>query len=369
MSIKVALYDSKRYDQRSFTSALSQLALETQYQLVFLEPRLDINTVEFCRGCDAVCTFVNDDLSAEVLVALDDMGIQLVLMRCAGFDRVDLKASEKLGISVTRVPAYSPYAVAEFATALLLTVVRKTHRAFNRVRDGNFSLAGLVGFDLHKKTVGVIGTGKIGQCFINIMLGFGCHVLGYDPYPNTEFAKKKGSANFRYVTLSELYAESDIISLHVPLTKETTHLINRQALNEMKQGVILLNTARGPLVDAKALVENLISGRVGGAGLDVYENESQYFFRDVSDEAIEDDVLARLQNMQNVIFTSHQAFLTNEALQAIAVTTFSSLKEFFVERKRLKDLTYYIEPPAEPAALVRALTRKASINETSSATK
>lgn len=272
--IKVAVYDSKRYDQRSFTSMLQSLGLESQYQLVFLEPRLELGTVEFCRGCDAICTFVNDDLNADVVVALDDMGIQLILMRCAGFDRVDLKACHELNMSVVRVPAYSPYAVAEFATALLLTVVRKTHRAFNRVRDGNFCLTGLVGFDLHGKTVGVVGTGKIGQCFINIMIGFGCRVLGYDPYPNDEFAKQK-KAHFHYVTLPELYKQSDIISLHLPLTKETTHLINRDALNQMKPGVIILNTARGPLIDGKALVEHLISGRVGGAGLDVYENESQ----------------------------------------------------------------------------------------------
>lgn len=355
---KVAFYDSKSYDKQSFNDVLAKSGRARDFEVHFFEPRLSLETVTFCDGFDAICAFVNDDLSAEVLARLDEQNINLVLLRCAGFDRVDLAAAKDLNISVVRVPAYSPYAVAEFAVALLMALNRKTHRAYNRVRDGNFTLPGLVGFDVYGKTVGVVGTGKIGQCFINIMLGFGCKVLAYDIYPSPVV---QAMSEVSYVSLDELFEKSDIISLHAPATPQTTHMINKTSINRMKTGVVIVNTSRGKLIDTKALVDGLIAGRIGAAGLDVYEHEQEYFFRDVSDEEIQDEILARLQNMRNVIITSHQAFLTDEALEAIASTTLRNLKEYFIEKKSMEDLSNYVAAPPPPAAVVRALSRRQSM--------
>jgi D-lactate dehydrogenase len=249
----------------------------------------------------------------------------MIALRCAGFNNVDLAACERHGLSVTRVPAYSPYAVAEHAVALMMTLNRRLHRANNRVREGNFSLSGLVGFDMHAKTAGVIGTGKIGKCLIHILAGFGCRILAHDMYPDAQLVERSG---VRYVPLDELLAESDVISLHAPLTRETRHMIGAEAIAKMKRGVMLINTSRGALIDTPALLEGLKSGQIGNAGLDVYEEESEYFFEDLSDRVITDDVLARLMTFNNVIVTSHQAFLTQEALNNIADITLENIREY-----------------------------------------
>lgn len=355
-TVKCAFFDAKSYDRISFKQAIEKMNLGIKIDIQFIEPRLTTQTVQYAQGCDAVIGFVNDDFGADVIASLDAMGIGLITMRCAGFDRVDLHMCQELGISVTRVPAYSPYAVAEFAVSLLMTLNRKTHKAYNRVRDSNFTLSGLVGMDIHGKTVGVLGTGKIGQCFIDIMIGFGCKILCYDVFVNETYAAKK---EVTYTTLDDIFANSDIISMHLPLLADTKHIINRTNINKMKTGVILVNTSRGGLVDTKALIEGLMVGRIGGAGLDVYENEAAYFYRDCSDEDIEDELLARLQNMRNVIIASHQAFLTQEALDAISSTTLKNLNEYFSEDKKMEKMTNYIPAPPKPA-LVRALSRRAS---------
>lgn len=275
-------------------------------------------------GFPAVCVFVHDLVSRRVLEEMKKGEGRLVALRCAGFNNVDLKAAAELGITVARVPAYSPYAVAEHAAGLIMTLNRKFHRAYNRVREGNFSLDGLMGFDLHGKTVGVIGTGKIGECFINIMKGFGCEVIAHDPFEN----EKLKSAGLRYVTLEELFAASDIISLHCPLTPDTKHMIGRESIAQMKKGVMLINTSRGALVDAAAAVEEVISGKIGSLGLDVYEEEEGVFYEDLSSTVIADDVLARLLSFPNVVVTSHQAFFTEEAMLNIAQATIGNITEF-----------------------------------------
>lgn len=359
--IKVAFYDAKGYDKKSFEAEMVRLGFQDQFEMMYLEPRLSVKTAMFAQNCDAVCCFVNDDLSADVIAELDALEIKLILMRCAGFDRVDLTATRELGISVARVPAYSPHAVAEFALALLMTLNRKTHRGYNRVRDANFTLSGLVGFDVYGKTVGVLGTGKIGQCFIDIVVGMGCKVLAYDLFP-CDYVRNK--PNCQYVELDDLFRGSDIISVHAPLTKDTHHMINHRSINLMKPGVVIINTSRGGLVDTKALVDGLITGRIGGAGLDVYENEEAYFFRDVSEEELHDEILARLTNMRNVVLSSHQAFLTKEALAAIASTTLKNLEEFFVQRKQGDKMTNACLPPPTTQGLQRALTRRKSLELT-----
>jgi len=277
---------------------------------------------------------VNDKVDAEVIDRLSAMQIGLVAMRCAGYDNVDLAACTKNKTSVTRVPAYSPYAVAEFAVTLMLTLNRKVHRAYAHVRDANFSLTGLVGFDMRGKTVGVLGTGKIGMCALDVLIGFGCKTLCYDVFQNDQVAKK-GS---KYVTLDELFAQCDIITIHVPLLPSTHHMINKESIAKMKDGVMLINTSRGPLIDNRALLEGVLSGKLGSVGLDVYEGESEYFFEDRSTTNIKDDILARLVSLHNVIVTGHQAFLTSDALEAIAESTLSSISEY-VHGKRLNELT------------------------------
>ncbi len=313
--MKIAFFDAKDYDKPYFLEEGAAHGVEYK----FFETRLTADTVSLARGSDGVCAFVNDDLGAPVIEALYEMGIRVIAMRCAGYNNVALEAAFNR-IHVVRVPAYSPYAVAEHTMALLLTSVRRTHKAYNRTRDFNFSLNGLAGFDLHGKTVGVVGTGKIGRIFIDICKGFGMNVLAYDKFPGM-------ADGFTYVSLGELFAQSDIISLHCPLGEDTYHLIDEAAIAKMKKGVILLNTSRGALIDAEALIGGIKARIVGAACLDVYEEESDLFFRDFSGHIVEDDVLARLISMPNIIVTSHQAFLTQEALRSIAATTTKNLLE------------------------------------------
>lgn len=309
--MKVAFFDAKPYDRVAFDPAITG----TELQIKYLETKLNEDTVELAHGCQAVCVFVNDTVNAAVIDRLVDLGVKTIALRCAGYNNVDI-AHAKGRIRVVRVPAYSPYAVAEHTMALLLTSVRRIHKAYIRSKDFNFSLNGLTGFDLHGKTVGVIGTGRIGRTFINICKGFGMRVLAYDKFP---------TPGIDYVPLDELFAQSDIISLHCPLTEDTYHIMDESALKKCKEGVVLLNTSRGALVDAEALLAAIKSRHVGAACLDVYEEEGDLFFEDNSGHILEDDTLARLISMPNVIVTSHQAFLTREALANIAQTTKKNL--------------------------------------------
>jgi D-lactate dehydrogenase len=318
--MKIALFDAKPYEKTAFEAHLHD-DLRAQY----FEARLGPTTVALARGFPVVCAFVNDELSAPVIQQLAAGGTSLIAMRCAGYNNVDLAAAAQAGLSVVRVPAYSPFAVAEHAVALIMALNRKTHRAYNRVREGNFSLAGLVGFDLHGRTAGIVGLGKIGRCLANILRGFGMTVLAHDPMVSEAEARDAG---VRAVGLDELLASSDIVSLHSPLMPETHHLVNAERIAKMKPGAMLINTSRGGLVDAAALIDGLKSGHIGAAGLDVYEEESEYFFQDRSDRVITDDFLARLMTFNNVIVTSHQAFLTSDALDNIAETTLGNIRSF-----------------------------------------
>ena len=319
--IKIAFFDTHSYDRESFEKYKSNEILIT-----FFELKLGPQTVDLAKGYDVICVFVNDNLSKEVISKLYENGVKLIALRCAGYNNVDLTACFGK-IHVVHVPAYSPNAVAEHAMALLLTSIRRIHKAYNRTRDYNFSLEGLTGFNLNGKTVGVIGTGRIGRIFIDICKGFGMNVLAYDKFPNP-------SSGLNYVSLVTLFKESDIISLHCPLTEETKHLINANSISLMKKGVVILNTSRGALVDAEALLEGIKERKIGAACLDVYEEESDVFFADKSGHILNDDVLARLISMPNVIVTSHQAFLTSEALDNIAKVTMENIRSFF-ERNEL----------------------------------
>ena len=281
--------------------------------------------VPLAQGADAVCIFVNDSADAPTVGELARMGVRLIALRCAGFNNVDLKAAAEHGITVVRVPAYSPYAVAEHAVALMLSLNRKVHRAYWRTRDGNFALHGLLGFDMHGKTAGIVGTGKIARALIRILRGFGMEVLGYDPCPDEAFARESGMT---YVPLTELYRRSDIISLHCPLTDRTLHMIDAEAIGQMKDGVIIINTGRGQLIRTSDLIEGLKEKKIGAAGLDVYEEEADYFYQDTSDRIMDDDMLARLLSFNNVILTSHQGFFTREALDNIARTTLENIQAF-----------------------------------------
>lgn len=324
--MKVAVFSTKPYDRRFLTAANASRS----HELIFHEARLGEATAALAGGTEAVCAFVNDRLDRPVLQALRSTGTRLIALRSAGFNNVDLTAAEALGLTVARVPGYSPHAVAEHALALILTLNRKLYRAYNRVREGNFSLDGLLGFDLCGKTVGVIGTGKIGLAFARIMRGLGCRVLAFDPYPSGEAA---GVAE--YVVLERLYAESHIISLHCPLTPQTRHLIDHAALAQMKDRVMLINTSRGLVVDTVAIIDGLKSGKVGYLGLDVYEEEADLFFDDLSDRVIQDDVFMRLLTFPNVVITGHQGFFTEEALRAIAETTLGNISAFETGRGTL----------------------------------
>ncbi len=325
--MRVTVYSTRPYD-RQFLSAA---AAGGPHDLVFLEHRLDASSVATAAGSQAVCAFVNDQLDAGVLQALHALGVRLVVLRSAGFNHVDLQAAAQLGLMVGRVPEYSPHAVAEHTAALVLTLNRKIHRAHARVREGNFALEGLLGFDLFGRTVGIIGTGKIGMCFWRIMAGFGCRVLAHDPRPSPEAQ----AGGLQYVGLAELLGASDIVSLHCPLTPQTHHLIDAAALAQMKPGAMLINTSRGAVVDTPAVIVSLKSGALGSLGLDVYEEEADLFFRDLSGQAIRDDVFARLLTFPNVIVTGHQAFFTEDALRAIAETTLANIDAFETQGRPL----------------------------------
>ncbi|SMF08245.1 D-lactate dehydrogenase family protein [Pseudobacteriovorax antillogorgiicola] len=317
---RVAFFDSQPYMKKPFITAGGE-----QFEFTFVEARLSAKTAPVASGHEVVCSFVNDTIDDDAAKILQDCGVGLIALRCAGFNHVDLKACQRYGLDVVRVPAYSPYAVAEHGTAMLLCLNRRLHRAYNRVREGNFKLDELVGFDLHGKTVGVIGTGKIGRIFVQQMLGFGARVLAFDKYPDPEL---EALDNVQYLSLAELLRSSDIISLHAPLTPETKHLIDGDAIRTMKEGVYIVNTSRGGLIDTVALIQGLKSKKIGGAALDVYEEEAEYFFQDKSTEGISDDVLARLLTFNNVLITSHQAFMTEEALDKITEVTLANIKEY-----------------------------------------
>jgi D-lactate dehydrogenase len=318
--MKIAFFDTHPFEK----SVFQRQSLSLAHSISFFETRLSEQTANLSTGHDCVCVFVNDRLDRNTLTRLATSGVRLIALRCAGFNHVDLKAAHNLGLRVVRVPEYSPYAVAEHALALIMTLNRHTHRAFNRVREGNFSLDGLVGFDLHGKTVGIVGTGKIGLVLAKIMSGLGCQVLAFDKHEDPSLKSLGGL----YVNLEELLQKSDIISLHVPLTPQTRHLIDEKALSLMKPGVMLINTGRGALIDSQALIQSLKSGHIGHAGLDVYEEEEGIFFENLSGQIIQDDQLVRLMTFPNVLLTSHQAFLTNEALENIAETTLGNISEF-----------------------------------------
>ena len=315
--IQVAFYDTKEYDKAAFEPYGAQKGIRFR----FLETKLNADTVALAEGCDAVCVFVNDQVDAAVIDRLHQYGVRLIALRSAGYNNVDVRAAYGK-LHVVHVPAYSPYAVAEHAMALLLTSVRRIHKAYNRTREFNFSLNGLTGFDFHGKTVGVIGTGKIGRIFIDICRGFGMRVLAYDKYPSQD-------GGIEYAPLERLFEESDILSLRCPLTEETTHMIDGSAIQKMKKGVVIVNTSRGGLIDAEALLEGIKARKIGAACLDVYEEEADIFFEDRSGHILNDDLLSRLISMPNVIVTSHQAFLTREALGNIAETTVNNIRSCF----------------------------------------
>ncbi len=327
-SIKIAFFDAKEYDKNSFIASNSN----GEFEIKYFETRLSEDTCLLAEGYDAVCVFVNDDVNSNIIDKLKEMGIKLIALRCAGYNNVDIEYAYGK-IHVVRVPAYSAYAVAEHAMAMLLTSIRRIHKAYIRTKDFNFSLNGLTGFDLHGKTVGVIGTGKIGRIFIDICRGFGMNVIAYDKFP-------AANTNIEYVSLDEIWKRSDIISLHCPLTEENHHMINTNSIEKMKKGIVIINTSRGALIDSESLVEGIKARKIGAACLDVYEEESNVFFHDYSNHIVNDDILARLISMPNVIVTSHQAFLTNEALTNIADTTLNNVKEFFEKDTCSNEICY-----------------------------
>jgi D-lactate dehydrogenase len=329
--IKIAFFDTKPYDRESFE--LQNRAFG--FQLKFFPSHLTDETVALCRGYDAVCVFVNDRVTKGVVDTLVTLGVPLVALRSAGYNNVDLKAAAGR-IKISRVPSYSPHGVAEHAVAMMLTLNRNTHRAFYRTRDNNFSINGLVGFDMFGKTAGIVGTGQIGRIVAEILKGFGMRVLAYDPFPATAWAAEKG---VELVDLGVLYEQSDILTLHCPLTPQNIHMINRGTLELMKPGVMIINTGRGKLIRSEDLLEALRDGKVGSAGLDVYEEETDYFFEDFSSHIMKDDVLARLISFPNVLVTSHQAFFTHEALANIAVTTLENVRSFFLDGQVLHEVT------------------------------
>lgn len=319
---KILFFDSKKYDIDFFTKENENY----DYSLKFVEAKLDENTAIMAKGYEVICVFVNDIVNKEVIKILAEGGTRLIALRCAGYNNVDYKEAKKYGLTIVRVPTYSPEAIAEATIAMLLTLNRKLTHAYNRVRDFNFSLQGLVGFNLRGKTIGIIGTGQIGRAFINVCRGFGMKMLAYDPYPQS-------ISDVTYTSLDALIKNSDIISLHTPLTKDNYHLIDKKRIKDMKDGAIILNTSRGGLIDSNALLDGLKSKKLGGAALDVYEEEADVFYVDNSTEGIADDTLARLISMPNVLITSHQAYLTKEALEAISKTTLDNIKEFMEEKQ------------------------------------
>ena len=317
--MRVTVFSTKSYDRQFL-----DLANKGRYQLTYLESRLTRQTVSSAAGADAICAFVNDELDEQVLAQLQSLGIRLVALRCAGFNNVDLQAAARADVVIARVPEYSPYSVAEHAVALMLALNRKIHRAYARVREGNFALEGLLGFDLHGKPVGIIGTGKIGATVARIMSGFGCRILAVDPYPNDD-CRRMGVS---YVDLPTLLAESDIVTVHCPLTPETHHLINAATLSHVRPGTMFINTSRGAVIETRATIAGLKSGQIGALGLDVYEEEAALFFQDLSGTVIQDDVFARLLTFPNVLITGHQGFFTSDALTGIAETTIANISAF-----------------------------------------
>ena len=330
MAYKIAFFGAKPYDIASFDKVNEKYNYDIRYYKGHLNP----NNVVLTQDTDVVCIFVNDTADAAVIDAMVDNGVKLLALRCAGFNNVDLKAA-KGKLPVVRVPAYSPYAVAEYSLALMLSLNRKIHRAYWRTRDGNFSLNGLMGFDMHGKTIGIIGTGKIARILIRLLKGFGMRILAYDLYPDMKFAGEEGIS---YVSLDELYRESDIISLHCPLTDQTKYMIDKDSIDKMKEGVMIINTGRGQLINTNDLIEGLKEKKIAAAGLDVYEEEGEYFYEDKSDKIIDDDVLARLLSFNNVIVTSHQAFFTKEALHNIAETTLQNIQDFRCHRPLVNEV-------------------------------
>ncbi|CAF1279238.1 unnamed protein product [Rotaria sordida] len=332
-TFRILMYSTKDYDKLSFDAKLKDLKQPEKYEITYIHQRLSKDSVKQASGYAGICIFVNDDGSREILEKLKYIGIKLILLRCSGYNNVDLKSAEEFGIEIGYVPSYSPNAVAEHAAALVMTLNRHIHHAYNRVRNGNFRLDGLVGFDMNGKTVGVLGTGRIGQFIIRIFRGFGCRVVAYDIYKIKD--DDRNALGFEYIELDDIYAQADIISIHLPLDDKTKHLINAQSIQKMKKGVILVNTARGGLIDTKALIDALKSGQIGGVGLDVYENEQKYFFNDFSSNIVDDDILIQLMSYPNVILTAHQAFLTHEALCSIAKATFENMHAFITNGKPL----------------------------------
>lgn len=321
----VSMFDAKQYDIDAFTRQCLP-----NIEIIPLEHPLNVKTSVLAKGSKVVCIFVNDVCDKSVIKKLAGLGVELIALRCAGYNNVDLDACKEYKIDLVRVPAYSPHAVAEHSIALMLMLNRHLHKAYLRNRSGQFVLDGLVGFDMYGKTIGVVGTGKIGQCVVNILLGFGCKILAYDLYPNKELKKH---VDVKYTSLEELLKNADIVTLHAPLTKETHHCINSQSIEKMKKGAMIVNTSRGALIDAKALVKGLKSKQISAAGLDVYEEEANIFFKDMSNTVLDDDIFARLLSFGNVVITSHQAFLTNEALTNIAHTTLSNIEEYRLGKK------------------------------------
>ena len=323
---KVLFYDIKSYDKELF----KRFGKDYNLEMKFLKGKLNEESADLSKGYEIVCAFANDTINKEVIDILAENGVKLLAMRCAGYNNISLR-NIKDRFKVVRVPAYSPYSIAEYTMGMILALNRKIHKAYVRTREGNFSISGLMGFDLHGKTAGIIGAGKIAQILIKILRGFGMNVIAYDPYPNYDKAKELG---FEFVDLDTLYANSDIISLNCPLTKETKYIINRESMSKMKDGVMIVNTGRGRLIDSVDLVEALKDKKVGTAALDVYEEEAEYFFEDLSDKVIEDDILGRLLSFHNVLITSHQAYFTEEAVEAITKTTLDNIKDF-IEGKPL----------------------------------
>jgi D-lactate dehydrogenase len=330
MTTRIAFFDTKPYDKESF----DEINKNYQYEFKYFKFHLTPDNAVLAQGFDVIVIFVNDLVNAEIVDKLVSYGVKLIALRCSGFNNVDLKAA-KDKITVLRVPSYSPNAIAEHTVALMMTLNRKIHRAYYRTRDANFSLHGLMGFDMYKKNVGVIGTGKIGRVLIKILKGFEMNVLAYDPFPDCDYANDIG---FEYVTLDVLFANSDVISLNCPLTKETEYIINKNTISKMKNGVMLINTGRGKLIRTSDLVHALKTGRIGAAGLDVYEEEGGYFFEDLSDKVLTDDILARLLTFNNVIITSHQGFFTYEAMKNIAITTMQNINDFLEGRELVNEV-------------------------------
>lgn len=330
--IKIAFFDTKEYDQKLFNEYNEKYG----YEITYLESKLNKETAPLARGFDAICIFVNDLVDKETIQILKESGVKLIALRCAGFNNVDIQYIDDT-IKVVRVPAYSPYAVAEHAVALLLSIDRKIYKAYQRTKKYNFTLNGLLGFDIHGKTVGVIGTGKIGKVFCQIMKGFGTRVIAYDVYKDEQAAKEIG---YEYVTLEELLKESDIVSLHCPLTDDTYKILNRDTMSNMKKGVYIINTSRGKLIDTDSLIKKLEEGQIGGLGLDVYEDEEEFFLNDMSNSYIRDKDLSILLSMPNVVITSHQAFFTKEALNKIASDTFENIKDVFEKGSSVNEIKF-----------------------------